>query len=296
MSRGNIWIGVVLIWLAGLGASVAADDEAAPLRIGLTPVILEDQLSFLDEWQAYLEQHVGRDVRFVRRNSYGEVVDLALRGRIDFAWLCGYPYVQHEARLDLLAVPLFQDAPLYEAYLIVPADDEQTESITDLAGKVFAYSDPNSNSGWLYGQQLLDEAGVDPERFFRRTFFTFGHRKVVEAVAERVAHGGLVDGYVWETLARTRPDLTGRTRIVHRSEPFGFPPLVASPGASEGDRQALRAALFGMDRDEQGQALLEKLNLAGFQAGDDELYDGIRVLKRRVDVGRFPEPPDNYEP
>jgi len=296
MRQGYIWIGVVLVWLAGLAGPVMADEDAPPLRIGLTPVILEDQLSFLDEWQVYLEEKVGREVRFVRRNSYGEVVDLALRGRIDFAWLCGYPYVQHEGRLDLLAVPLFESAPLYQAYLIVPADDDQTESISDLAGRVFAYSDPNSNSGWLYGQQLLDEAGVDPERFFRRTFFTFSHRKVVEAVAERVAHGGLVDGYVWETLTRSRPDLTERTRVVHRSEHFGFPPLVASPGATADERNALREALFGMGEDAEGQALLEKLNLEGFRAADDELYDGIRALKRLVDVGRFPEPPDSYEP
>lgn len=295
MSRWLGALGLVIMGLVSVPPALAAE-QGQPLRIGLTPVILEDQLSFLDEWQAYLEQRTGREVQFVRRNSYGEVVELALRGRIDFAWLCGYPYVQHDARLDLLAVPRFNGAPLYQAYLIVPVDDQETESIKDLGQRVFAYSDPNSNSGWLYGQQLLDQAGVaDPERFFLRTFFTFSHRKVVEAVAERVAHGGLVDGYVWETLALSRPDLTDRTRVVHRSEPFGFPPLVASPGAVEEERRTLRNALFGMDEDRRGRELLERLNLERFEAADESLYDGIRELKRLVDVGRLPEPPDGYE-
>lgn len=56
--------------------------------------------------------------------------------------------MRQAADLQLLAVPLFEGKPLYRSYLIVLASDTVTRSILDLRGKVFAFSDPDSNSGW----------------------------------------------------------------------------------------------------------------------------------------------------
>ena len=97
----------------------------------------------------------------------------------------------------------------------------------DLRGKIYAYSDPDSNSGWLVPQAPLQRSGNDRATFFRKTFFTYAHRRVVDAVAAGVAQGGSVDGYVWDTLQKLHPELTQKTRVAHRSMEFGFPPLVA---------------------------------------------------------------------
>ena len=37
---------------------------------------------------------MNRKVEFVLRKSYQDVMDLLDSGGIDFAWICGYPYVQ----------------------------------------------------------------------------------------------------------------------------------------------------------------------------------------------------------
>ena len=132
----------LLLTMSGIAASA---DAPRPFSVGITPVFLDDQLSLLREWGRYLERHLHRPVEFVQRGSYREVVDLALTGRLDFAWICGYPYVQSGERLRLLAVPLYQGKPEYRAYLIVPTGDRTTLSIGDLRGKVFAFSDPDSN-------------------------------------------------------------------------------------------------------------------------------------------------------
>ena len=48
--------------------------QAVELRIGLTPVFLDDQVAFLNEWREYLATRLGRPVAFVQRGSYREVV------------------------------------------------------------------------------------------------------------------------------------------------------------------------------------------------------------------------------
>lgn len=256
--------------------------EIGVLRIGLTPVFLDDQLSFLTRWRAWLERRLKRPVVFVQRGNYREVLDLIRGGKIDFAWICGYPYVRYRHELRLVAVPLWRGRPYYQSYIIVPADDGKSGSLPDLRGKIFSYSDPDSNSGYLYPQYRLTTLGENPTTFFSRNFFTWGHRKVVEAVGVGLADGGAVDGYVWETLAETHPALTRSTRIIERSPEFGHPPFVARPDISAVELQRFRAVLLEMPSDAEGAELLHLLRLDGFVAGHPSLFDEIRRMAARV--------------
>ncbi len=284
--NGNDW-GIsrrrfVALVAAGLpfGRPVLAAGEPRVLRIGLTPVFLDDQVGFITRWRRWIEEKLDRPVAFIQRGNYREIVDLLLAGKLDFAWLCGYPYVRHRRQLQLVAVPLWQGRPLYRSYLIV-ADTSSFRSLADLRGATFAYSDPDSNSGFLYPQYALRAMNENPVTYFSRTFFTWAHRTVVEAVSVGLADGGAVDGYVWETLARTRPQLTQGTRVIDRSPWLGFPPFVARGDIAAGELRHFRTALMSMAADGRGAELLGNLGLDGFVAGDDRLFDGIaRMIEK----------------
>ena len=196
------WIKMLaLCWPLLCLAGAMADTAPPPVRIGLTPVFLDDQTTFVNAWRGYLERRLNRPVTFVQRASYREITDLVRTGKLDFAWLCGYPYVQNRDALNLLAAPVYQGKPTYRSYLIVPASDHQTRSIADLRGKVFAFSDRDSNSGYLVPVHELLGLNETPGAFFAKTFFTWSHRNVVQAVADGLAQGGAVDSYVWDILA-----------------------------------------------------------------------------------------------
>lgn len=260
--------GLALPWSA-----VRANDRLA-VRIGLTPVFLDDRVRLLQRWQAVLQQALGRPVDFVQRATYGQVLDILRAGEVHFAWICGYPYVLHRRELRLVAVPLWRGRPLYQSYLIVDAAGDAA-SLADLRGRSFAYADPLSNSGFLVVQHRLRSSGHDPGSYFGRSFFTHAHRHVVEAVADGLAAGGAVDGYVWETLATLQPGLTRRTRVIERSADFGFPPIVAGPHADPAAVAAVGAALRDMPRSAAGREVLAELRLDGFTPGSPALFDGI---------------------
>mgnify|MGYP000925832517 CR=1 FL=1 len=274
-STRRVLLKAALAGLALPGRPAGAGVDPSPLLFGTTPVILDEQAEFLERWRVYLETLLRRPVRFAQRGSYREILVMLDSGKLDCAWLCGYPYVRMKDRLDLVAVPVYGGQPLYRSYLIVPAGDAATRSILDLRGQVFAFSDPDSNSGWLVPQVELKRAGEDASRFFKKTFYTWGHRKVIEAVAAGLARAGAVDGYIWDSLACLHPELTGATRVAWRSPVYGFPPIVARRGA-EG-MEALRHALLHMARTPPGQTLLGRMNLDAFAAGDESLYAGIEA-------------------
>ena len=271
--------------LAATGITALAGPAMASnarLRIGLTPVILADQVAFLSRWGRYLSAQVGCEVSFMARESYQVILDLLFSGQIDAAWICGYPYIRYESDLSLLAIPLYQGQPTYQAYLIrshnalVPIN-----GWADLRGKVLAYSDPLSNSGWLVAQAQLAKAGLST-RDLKRSFFAHGHRNVAEAVAARLAQAGSIDGYVWETMRQQGMAAVTQTDVVWKSEHHGFPPLVTRRGTAHPFHTALQQSLMSMPDDITGRDLLRALNLTGFTEGSPGLFDSIRRQAQTV--------------
>ena len=273
-------VGILL--LACCGPGIAADHER-PVRFGLTAVVVTENLRFLDQWDQYLEEKTGSQVEFVLRRSYREIMDLLDSGNIDFAWICGFPYVQPRTpeSIQLLTVPVYRGAPRYHSYIIVPHGSEN-RSFQDLQGKIFAFSDPDSNSGFLYPLSLMIKQNENPETYFRQTFFTFNHAETVQAVAERFADGGAVDSYIWEYLAAFSPEVTEKTRIIKKSPGFGFPPIVARVGVKPETIRQMKDTLQNMDLDDTGRGLLGQLKLDGFEPQADSLFNGIRAIATDV--------------
>jgi len=261
---------------ATLGCPAVARASAdGPLRFGLTPVFLSNDLVLLARLRAYLEAATGRPVELVTRRTYQEITALLVSTQLDAAWICGYPFVQFRGRLSLVAVPVWRGDTLYQSYLICRSD-RPAGSLDDLAGDIHAFSDPDSNSGCLVTQALLAQRGTTPEAYFRRAIFTYGHRNVVRAVSSGLAQSGSVDGYVLEVLRDIEPELAGRVRIVRRSEWLAFPPVAAPSHLAGDDRlRALGAALRTMPEAATGRELLATLRLDGFAGRPASIYDPI---------------------
>ena len=256
--------------LAGPPASAA--DE---FKFGLTPVFLTNDLELLARLRDYLQRRTSHSVRLVTKRTYQEITSLLISGQLDAAWICGFPFVAYRPQLELVAVPVWQGKPLYRSYLI-SGGDRAAQSLDDLKGDVHAFSDPDSNSGWLVTATALAKRNQTPDRFFGQTLFTWGHRNVVRAVASGLATSGSVDGYVYEVMRETEPELIGRTRIVSQSELLGFPPIACAASLASDPRiKRFQKALVGMSEDEEGKTVLRMLRLDGFSVEDSSLFDSI---------------------
>lgn len=251
-----------------------AGAQSRAIRFGLTPVFLDDRVTLLRQWAQYLENELGSTVTFVQFGSYAQVMDALRAGQLDLAWVCGYPYVLYRQELQMVTVPLWRHALVYQSYLI--ADKSSTvRTVDDLRARTFAYSDPLSNSGFLFVQHLLRHKKHDPASYFKRSFFTYSHRHVVDAVSQGLAEAGAVDGYVWETLAELSPAVTAQTRVMMRSPDFGFPPIVAPASTHQAVVARYANALKRMVDHAVGQQVLKELRLDGFADAPPGLFDGI---------------------
>jgi phosphonate transport system substrate-binding protein len=261
--------------------------EIVPLRVAVAAVISPQGTA--ESYQPlleYLSATLNRPVELVQRATYAETNALVQVGLVDVAFVCTGAYIvgARDFGMELLVAPEINGEPAYYSLLIVPAGSP-AQRLADLRGKVFAFVDPLSNTGRLYPTYLVHQLGEKPETFFARTFFTYSHDDAIRAVVDGLADGAAVDSLIYAYLLEREPWLEEQVRVVHRSPPFGIPPVVVNPNIRPQLRAELQALFLGMSDEAEGKAVLRQLGIDRFVLLPDSAYDSVRALRAAVGDG-----------
>lgn len=232
----------------------------------------------------YLGKKLGRPLQLIQRETYAEINDLIKKEELDLAFVCTGAYIEgHEAfGMELLVAPVAYGNTVYFSYIIVPRDST-ANSLADLKGKRFAFTDPLSNTGKLAPSYMLARMGTTAESFFSTPIYTYSHDKSIEAVAQHLVDGAAVDSLVWEYLHARNPRWTAGTRIIERSEPYGIPPLVVPRGMAPELKKELKDFFLHVHEEEKGKQILSEIMIDRFVEIDDAIYEPVRTMKRWLD-------------
>ena len=269
----------------GSGSPVASARAEGVIRMAVAPVISPRETfnSRYRDLLDYIGRELGLPVELVQGKTYAEINDMVRTGDVTFAFVCTNPYLQgrDDFGMELLAAPEVNGETTYYSYLVVRADSP-FDSLADLRGSTFAFSDPLSNSGRLAPVYQLALAGETPESFFSRSIFTYAHDNSIKAVAENLVDGAAVDSLVYDYWVKTGSDFTSKTKVIEKWGPFGINPVVVRPGLDPALKQQLREVLLGMDTGAAGREILSALLIDRFVVPDDSIYDSVRKMRELV--------------
>ncbi|MDN5353948.1 MAG: phosphonate transport system substrate-binding protein [Candidatus Cloacimonadota bacterium] len=135
----------------------------------------------------HLEEVTGYSFKVAVPTSYASVIEAMGTKETDIAWLATFAYVlAHEkfgAEVELTVVR--QGMEKYRGQFVAKVGSG-IDSIEDIEGKVIAYTDAASTSGYIYPSALLKQKGIKPAR----TFFAGGHPQAILAVYQGRADVG----------------------------------------------------------------------------------------------------------
>ncbi len=262
----------------GAGSSEAALRLAAASVVSPQETLLSYSVLF-----DYLGQRLQRPVEMVQRRSYQETYDLLRFGAADLGLVCTYVYIKGHAEfgLQLLAAPVVNGKAEYRSLIVVRAGST-IQSFAGLAGKRFAFSDPLSNTGYVYPMAVLRESGKDPGSFFTSTTFTYSHDNSIRALLQGVADGAAVDSLVYDQWLTQHPEARERLKVILQSPAFSSPPLVVTPGFDAATGERLQRILLHMHETPEGQAVLQGLGIDRFTAVSDADYASVRDNARQA--------------
>lgn len=252
------------------------------LKIGVAAMISpKETVKYYKELVDYIGKKIDIPVEMVQRESYDEMDTLLERGEVKVAFICSGPYVRDREKfgVELLVAPQSYGKPFYHAYIIVHKDSP-LNSIDDLKGKSFAFTDPKSNTGKLVPTYMVAKKfNTTPEKFFSNIIYTKSHDKSIEAVAKKVVDGASVDSLIYDYIAKKNPVYTSLTKIIEKSPPYGIPPVVITRAFDPNLREKIKGAFLNMHNDPMGKRILEGIMVDKFIIPKDSDYDSVREME-----------------
>ncbi len=264
--------------------SAPGDSSGNALRAAIAGVLSPTKtLEYYQELLAYMGQNMGQEVALFLKPTYAEINDLVRGQRVDIAFVCSLAYVEgkQDLSMELLVVPQMYGETVYYSYLIVP-QDSTSQSLEDIRGGSFAFTDPLSNSGHLAPSYQISLLGEDPVSFFDRYIYTYSHDNSIVAVADKLVDGAAIDSLIYDQLVLNNPELTSRTKVISRWGPYGIPPVVINPAMEPQVKQQLRDFFLNLHNSDEGKAILNNLAIDKFIVVPDDAYDSIRDMKTKL--------------
>lgn len=255
--------------------------EQPRLKVAVAAMISpKETFTYYRQFLDYLGNQLDREIQLVQRKTYGEINTLFSKGEIDLGFICSGPYAAGSENhgFEALAVPQVRGSNFYQSYLIVHKDS-RFQRLEDLRDGIFAFTDPESNTGRLVPVYWLQQQGETPGSFFKKSIYTYSHDNSILAVARKLVDAAAVDGHIWEYYNLRNPGNTSKTRIIKKSEPFGNPPVVVSSYLPTKLKERIRQLLFSMHQNSDGKKILDELMIDRFIAPEEAWYDPIRQMK-----------------
>jgi len=146
-----------------------------------------DRIARYTPFEKYLEATLGVDVEIFTAGNYDGVIQALAANQIEFAFLGSSAYAAAYTETNGGVIPLLtsqQDDGSTGYYsVVVVRCDSGYKSIDDLKGKVLAFADPDSTSGYAVPNYNLTIQGYEPATFFAAIPFSGSHEAGVAGVA-----------------------------------------------------------------------------------------------------------------
>lgn len=244
--------GIAALALFGLAACSGQGGEAdsKPLQVLLIPADGGTESGTLADYRPIFDavgKSAGIEFDLKVAQSYGAVVEALCGGNADIAFVGPVTYLQAKERdcAQLLAVGVKDGQSIYYSGIFA-RKDSPLRTIADLKGKSAAFGDVNSTSSFAYPLAMMIEAGVDPVKDLSALRLTGSHANSLAALIEGRVDAAALSFDSYDKAVREGVPGATDVKVIARSEPIPYPPLVVNSRLPEATKAKLRDAFEGV--------------------------------------------------
>lgn len=227
-----------------------------------------------------LEDVLGVKVEVFTASDYNGIITAMANKHIDFAYFGPKSYTEasEKANAEALVLELDKDGQPGYTGIIVARKDSGITSMEQAKGKTFAFTDPNSTSGFLVPNVIFArDMKVDPKQYFKDVRFSGSHGASILAVKN-----GSIDVAATNDIDLNRMIQKGSVAmdefvILRKSDLIPGAPMAARKDLPASLKAAFAGALLQINDDPEA---LEILQNGGYAHTNDKNYDIIRYMKR----------------
>ena len=229
----------------------------------------------------YLEAKLGMKVEFTPVTDYAASVETLINHKTDLAWFGGFTFVQASVRSGGKVIPLVQREEDERFRSVFITSDPAIKTLADLKGKDVSFGAQSSTSGHLMPRSALLQAGIDPDRDFRRVAYSGAHDATIAAVAAGKVQAGALNISVWDKFVADKKVDTDKVHVFFTTPPYYDYNWSVSSDMPEALRVKLTQAFLALDRNTpEGKEILELQRATRFVPTRTENYKGIEAAAK----------------
>ena len=230
----------------------------------------------------YLESKLGQKVEFIPVSDYPAAVEALVNKQVDMVWFGGFTFVQASVRSGGKIVPIAQreEDTKFRSVFIAQKNSGITK-LTDLKGKQFSFGSQSSTSGSLMPRSFLLEAGIDPERDFKRVAYSGAHDATIASVVSGRVDGAALDITVWNKFVADKKVDTSKVDVFFTTPPYFNYNWSVHADMPAAQREKIKAALLALSMDNpEGKEILTLNRATRYIATSPENYKGLETAGR----------------
>jgi phosphonate transport system substrate-binding protein len=275
--------------------TLRAHAEDRELLIGLIPEQnIFKQIERYKPLAGYLSEKTGITVRLTILSRYGDIIDRFVQRGLDGAFLGDLTGALAIEKLYIEPVvrPVNLDGSTYSYGYIIVRNDSGIKTVPDMKGKVIAFVDRATVTGYLFPLSYFRSHGVENLKdFFSEVYFTGSHDSSAHAVLDGRADIGCIKNTIYNNLISRDPKIKSELRIIAKSPPMPESTLCLRKDLPADTREMIKKVLLTMDRNEEGRKILAKLQVRRFIKASVEdfkpVYAMLKTLGENIGTYRY---------
>ena len=229
----------------------------------------------------YLESKLGVKVEYTPVTDYAASVEALVNKKIDLAWFGGFTFVQAHVRSGGKMLPLVQREEDEKFRSVFITSDPAIKTLADLKGKNVSFGSQSSTSGHLMPRSFLLQAGVDPDKDFKRVAFSGAHDATIAAVAAGKVQAGALNISVWDKFVADKKVDTNAVRVFYTTPGYYDYNWTVHADMPAALREKITQAFLTLSRDNaEGKEILELQRATRFVPSKVDNYKGIETAAR----------------
>jgi phosphonate transport system substrate-binding protein len=236
----------------------------------------------------YLERTVGMKVDFVPVNDYPAAVEALVNKQVELVWFGGFTYVQAQIRSGGKIIPIAQrEEDTSFRSVFITQTNSGIKRLTDLKGKQVSFGSQSSTSGHLMPRSFLLEAGIDPDKDFKRVAYSGAHDATIAAVVNGRVDAAALDITVWRKFVSENKVDTTKVDVFFTTPPYFNYNWSVHADMPAPLREKITAALLNLNMNNpEGKEILTLNRATKYIPTKPENYKGLENAGRSAGLIR----------
>jgi phosphonate transport system substrate-binding protein len=230
----------------------------------------------------YLETQLGMKVEFTPVNDYPAAVEALVNNQVEMVWFGGFTHVQAQIRSGGKIIPIAQreEDTRFRSVFITQVGSG-IKALTDLKGKQVSFGSASSTSGHLMPRTFLLEAGLEPERDFKRVAYSGAHDATIASVVSGRVDAAALDITVWRKFVDDKKVDTSKVDVFYTTPPYYNYNWSVHADMPAALREKVKQALLGIRMDTpEGKEILTLNRATKYIPARAEDYKGLEKAGR----------------